>query len=474
MMRAVPRAGATTVRFLTLAVLVLVAGTARSLAAQETPVSTELPSDGARPITLDEAVQLAHRNSPLAVQARGQERTARAAVRSAYAAFIPSLDVSAGNTRRFNSGETVISTSGERQTVEARPTYNTGLSLGVTLFDGGRRFFDIGASRAGVAAAEANDVSQRFRLALDVSQQFYAAVAARESEAAARAQLGQAEQQLRASVTRLAAGAATLSDSLRSVIAVGNARLALITARNDLNVANAALTRLVGSEDLVTAALDDTSTQAFVVPADTAQLFALAQDGPAIRQAEANLAAARADRRSARAPYLPTISASYSRSGSGVDSRFGSGNAVYACPSANDPDRVCESYAYNGSLSFNLRYPLFNQLAREEQVVRADVAEDVARATLRDARLQARQSLVQYLGALQTAQQRVTIQGASVAAAEEDLRVQQQRYELGASTLLDVLTSQTQLDQARAELIAARLDYRVARAQIEALIGRRL
>ena len=59
-------------------------------------------------------------------------------------------------------------------------------------------------------------------------------------------------------------------------------------------------------------------------------------------------------------------------------------------------------------------------------------------------------------------------------AAEEDLRVQQQRYAVGGSTLLDVLTSQTQLNQARRDLIQARYDQRVAKAQLEALVGRDL
>jgi outer membrane protein len=62
----------------------------------------------------------------------------------------------------------------------------------------------------------------------------------------------------------------------------------------------------------------------------------------------------------------------------------------------------------------------------------------------------------------------------SVAAAEEDLRVQQQRYQLGASTILDALTSQTTLNQARLALIQARFNYRVAKAQLEALVGREL
>jgi outer membrane protein len=68
----------------------------------------------------------------------------------------------------------------------------------------------------------------------------------------------------------------------------------------------------------------------------------------------------------------------------------------------------------------------------------------------------------------------VDAQAASVEAAEEDLRVQQRRYDLGASTLLDLLTSQSQLNQARQALIQARYDQRVARAQIEALVGQSL
>ena len=65
-------------------------------------------------------------------------------------------------------------------------------------------------------------------------------------------------------------------------------------------------------------------------------------------------------------------------------------------------------------------------------------------------------------------------QQATLEAAEEDLRVQQQRYGAGNSTLLDVLTSQTQLDQARQALIRARYDQRIAKAELEALVGRDL
>src|SRR5207248_2668439 len=107
---------------------------------------------------------------------------------------------------------------------------------------------------------------------------YYAILAARELEVAALAQLDQAEADMRAASARVHAGAATLSDSLRTVIEVGNARLALLTAQNNLRVASAALTRLVASPYLVTAAQNDTLEQP-LSPIDSTALIQFAQRG---------------------------------------------------------------------------------------------------------------------------------------------------------------------------------------------------
>ena len=78
------------------------------------------------------------------------------------------------------------------------------------------------------------------------------------------------------------------------------------------------------------------------------------------------------------------------------------------------------------------------------------------------------------LAELDAARTRTEITGTSVAAATEDLRVQQERYRLGASTIVDLLTSQEALNQAEVDVVNARFDYLRAKAQIEALIGRNL
>jgi outer membrane protein len=425
-------------------------------AAQLSAAAIAAAQDSLRPISLQEAVSLAQRNAPAAVQARGQIRSTSSAVRSAYGAFFPSLSASVSQSKQ--AGERFDPLRGPVSGSVSPWQYGVGLSSNWEVFDGLRRWNDLNARRADVDAAEANEVSQRFNIALQVKREYANILAARESESAAQAQLEQAEAQLKASVARVQAGAATMSDSLRSLIQVGNARLALLTASNNLRIASASLTRLVGTPFLVTANPADTA-ELPVATLDSTALAVLVLQGPAVRQAELQMVAARRAERASKASYLPTVSLSYSYSGNRQDSSY----MLNFGP-----------YAYGRQFSVRMNFPIFNNFNREDQVLRARIAHDNAAANLRDARFAAQQSLVQQFGALRTAEARIRIQQASVLAAQEDLRVQQQRYALGASTLLDLLTSQSQLNQARAALIQARQDYRIARAQIEAIIGRDL
>lgn len=447
-------------RLLTAIILVFVAVptlSAQVLKPGLQPGLTRAP-DSVRKISLGEAIAMAQQNSPNAIQAEGTERTSKAARVSAVGAILPSATLSAGHVVQLGGGLTRLNQNGEQVTVAQKPTNNTGLSFNMTLFDGGQRLYDLRTSNFQIAAAEANRVAVKYNVALGVKQQFYAVLAALESQDAAVLQMAQAAEQFKSSVARVRAGAATRSDSLRGVIQVGNAQLAMITAASNKEAADAALTRLVGSPVPVTADPASVQENMSALP-DSAQLAVLALTGPAVQQAQAGLDVAEESRKASKATYLPSLTASYSRSGSGTDPRFGFGS---------DP------FTYSGRLSFSLSYPVFNNFQREEGVVRARVAEVNAQAAFRDAQLGAVQLLTQNIGAIRGASQRVAVQVASVAAAEEDVRVQQQRYNIGASVLLDLITSQAALATAEQALIQARYDYRIARAQLEALIGRDL
>lgn len=408
---------------------------------------------GARPVSLEEAVRLAQQNSPLIVQAKGQVRASDAAIRTVYGAYLPTLSLSYGSNRQ--GGETFF--QGQLVPFRGDPwNFTRGLNSNIELFDGGRRLFQMRAARANLTAAESNERLQKFRIALDVKQQYYNILAARESRAAAQAQLAQAEQQLRVASARVAAGAATLSDSLRSLIQVGNGQLSVLTAENNIRVASASLTRLVGTSFQVTAA-DSGGEPVTRANVDSAEVMRWIEEAPSIMQVKAEVAAASASIRQSKVTYLPTLNLGGNYNGSRTDRSFSPAGGPYAGSHA---------------MRLTFSYQVFNGLQREENVVRANVAESNALSQLRDTRLAAQQQLAQLLGSLHLAEARMSIQRASVQAGEEDLRVQNTRYALGSSTLLDVLTSQSTLNQARFSLIQARLDARLAKAQLEALIGR--
>lgn len=409
--------------------------------------------DAPRPISLDEAVRMARRNSPASVQALGQVRNNRAATTSALAQFLPRLSLSAG----VGKSDGAVFRQGAFDPYTGW-SQGRGYSAGLMLFDGGQRYFGYRAASTSLEAARENEIAQSFTTALQVKQQYFAALAARESQAAAERQFEQANQQLSVTTTRVAIGAVAKTDSLRSAILVSNARIAMLNAQTSLDDANAALTRLVGTSFDVTAIASDTGA----VPAianSRDELLSMLAEGPGIRAAEAQLVAAKMNRRSAKTSYLPTVGVSYNYGVSRASTDFEWGDG----PGST-----------NKSLSFGANFTLFNNWQREQQMVQASVQEDIAEAQLRDAKAGARQSLLQSLGAFRNAEESIRLQRLQVAVADEDLQAAQQRYAAGAAGIVDLLTAQTTLANARTALIQARFTARTAKAQLEGVIGKEL
>jgi len=401
-------------------------------------------------VTLNEAVQRALQVQPLMVQQRGAQRSAGADRRSAYAAFLPTLTTSASASR--NSQWTI------RDTTRLPPVYNYtgGLNARLELFDGFRRLATLRATSASLTAAEAGVVSARFQVTLDTKSAFYDALTAEDLVRVAQSQVRRAQQQLQISVEKLRAGSATRSDSLRSTVDYGNARIALLEAQANLTTAQASLGRQIGVDGPVRAVPDS----ALPPLPDTASLRTGALDrAPRVEQSEAAARAARARVWTSRAQYWPTLAVSYNNTR--TDTLF---------PNLPLFSNLKERFTW----TFAVSWPLFDGFAREQAQVTASVARDNAEADAADTRRAVNAQLVQQIAALTTAYEKIDIARSNVAAATEDLRVQNERYRVGAATFLDLLTSQSALTQAEQNLVRVRFDYLVARAQLEALVGRTL
>ena len=416
------------------------------------PVATRAQQPDELRITLAEAVDRALQVSPTVAQSSGAVRTAESAERSAIGAFLPSLSLSSGaslsSTERFNpTTNTTVSGSSD--------SYSAGLNSSVALFTAGRRGAELRRTRAQTSSAEATLTLQRFNVTLATKQTFFAVLRADETLAVAQSQLERAQQSLDAAERRIAVGSATTSDRLRSQLELNQARQAVLSAEHQRRTAAFELGRLVGADGPVVA-VADASVQPrplAVSPEELEQMVVVA--APSVEVAEASLRANEAGVRVARTQYFPTISL-----GGGYD--WFNQNASF------DGGRM------SWSTRLSLSYPLFNGFQREDAIARASVQERNARYVLEDTRRAARAELQSSLATLDLARQQIELSEEAVAVAREDLRVQQERYRLGVATMLDQLTSQTALVQAENDLVAARYDYQIARAELESLVGREL
>lgn len=408
-------------------------------------------------ITLEEAIRRAEQIQPAMVRATADVQTAGARRRSALGAYLPRLSASSSASDFFSEGSARIDpitgelTGGN----SSNRSINTSLSASLDLFTGFRRGAEMRAARASESAAEASLVDARFEQALTTTNQFLDALAAAQLLGVRETSVRRAEEQLKTAVAKLRAGSATRSDSLRSLVTLGNARLDQITTQTQLASAEANLARLIGESSRVRAA-DDSAFYRVLPAVDTQALRAEAESrSPRIQSAAANAAAARSSARASRSAYWPSLTLAANTGWNG--SRAGDYNLFN-----------------QRQLSLALRWNLFDGFDRELTIVQREADLDLAEASASDAQRQVQAELTTRLAELEAARTRTAITGTSVAAATEDLRVQQERYRLGASTIVDLLTSQEALNQAEVDVVNARFDYLRAKAQIEALIGRNL
>ncbi|HEY3935474.1 MAG TPA: TolC family protein [Gemmatimonadales bacterium] len=423
---------------------------ASPMIAQQPPVKS---------LTLDEAIRLSEQTQPAIVAAQGVISVDEATIRARKGAFLPSLSVASSGSRAFSQGPSrsdpttgqIISGNRTSQSI------SMSASSSLTLFDGFRRNHDLATARANEVSADASLLSTRAENDLTVTTAFFAVLAAQELARVDSASVVSAQAQLQVADAKLQSGAAARSDSLSAVVTLANAQLALLQSQVQQVQAQANLGHLVGVTQQV-GAVDDSSYYRNMMALDTAAIRAEALNAsPAIRSFTANVSAARAGLASSRSSYWPTLSLS---AGLGY--------------SGNNAD---SNYTLRGSRNVNLSlsWPLFNGFTRELNIEQAAIQVDNANASLVDEQRLIAASVTQQYAALASAQAQMTVAQTSVTAATENLRVVMVRYQVGtAATIVDVDQAQQQLTQAEVNLVQARFTYLQSKAQLDALVGRRL
>jgi outer membrane protein len=126
--------------------------------------------------------------------------------------------------------------------------------------------------------------------------------------------------------------------------------------------------------------------------------------------------------------------------------------------------------AFTASLSL----PVFDNFNREERVQRASVERDVAVYNVKAKELAMTADVTQAYLTLKTSVQTVALQTQNATKAREELSYAEERYKVGASTFLDVVTSRGTYEQALIDRVNSVYDYHKAFAALENAVGRPL
>ena len=425
---------------------------AGAVAFQAVPSAAQVADGAGATITLEQALARAFERSPTLAQSELQVENASTSRTTAFGAFLPSLSANSGASLRSQDR---FDPTTDRIVSGSADSYNAGLSTSYDLFTGGRRFAELDRSGADLVAAQARRDDQRFQVTLQTKRFFFAALSQGELLDVATSRLSQAEESLDMTRRQAQVGMATRSDTLRARLEMVNVRQDVLQAETATRSARFALARQVGADQplipVVPVGLEPHS-----LPLSEEQVLELAEESsPSVRAAVASTVAAGASYSVARAGYLPTLRLSSGYSWANTTASFAGGSSSW-------------------NLNLSGSYPIFNGFQREATVARANESRTVARLQEEDARLAARQAADGALRALTTAETAIEIAQEAVGLAEEDLRAIRERYRVGVATVLDVVTSQIALDQARVNLVGARYDYVTARAELEAVLGREL
>ena len=458
-------------------------------------------------LTLDDAIMLARRNNPVYLSQASQRRSADATVRSAKGALLPSADASF-SSRYQQAGQQVFS---GQSFSNSSATLQSSYSLGVNYRINRSTFLTPKAAEASRDAVDADINGSAELLRSTVTQQYLNVLQAQARAILQDTLVSTAQGQLDLAKAKVEVGSGTSLDIRRAEVALGQAQVALLREQNNVEVEKLRLYQQIGVEQPESVKL---VTEFPIVP-PTFSLQSLLNDA---RQQNPALVALKARDRSAalnvdvaKSAYTPTLSLNTGLGGNSYQytnsdylvnqaqaSVLGAQRACFqtdslrtrvGLPSANcgttyqftpamaDAIRAGNSqfpFSFQRSplaLNASLSIPLFDNFGREERVQSAQVQRDDAIYNLRAKELAMTADVTQAYRTLTTAIKTVALQEQNATKAKEELSYAEERYKVGASTFLDVVTSRGTYEQALIDRVNAVYDYHKAYAALENAVG---
>ncbi|HZT28420.1 MAG TPA: TolC family protein [Bryobacteraceae bacterium] len=415
-------------------------------------------------LSVRDAVRLAvEQNKSIQATVAGS-KAAEAQIAAARGGYLPKLNYTESFTRSNNPVFVFSSLLTQHLFTEQnfqvgplnRPDFLNNFQSQVTV---DQVLYDAGQTKHAVRAAELRhdlsgeeDRRTRMEVIAGVVRAYYGAVLSAESLQTAREAVRSAEADLQRASTVRSAGMSTDVDVLSIRVHLAGVKEQEIRRAADLDVARAALNEVLGlpldaphklSTPLQPARMPDTAL------ADLERQAA--ENRPEARAVELAARLARTEQQAARGSLLPEV---------GFHGAFEA-----------DRQRFVDRGGANWLASFSLRWNLFNGQSDKARIQAAGFSVRRAEAEQERAGSGIRLEVRRAWADLRAAQERIEVARASVAEAQESLRITQNRYAAGLSTVTDLLRTETALLESKTRYLAAVHDQRIAATMLELAAG---
>jgi outer membrane protein len=420
-------------------------------------------------LSLNEAINTALNKNTQLQKSENSIKTYESGRKAAYGNFLPSLGA-AGNwywQRTEEAGGTVIYGGFSFQqapSVTQNRNYSAGVSSDITLFDGLSNIATLSQSRNDLEAARLSLARLKQDVVFQTVSLYYDVINTKQLLKVKEDDVTWNKKNLETITERNKLGAVTLADVYNQKVQTGNAELALIQTKNDLETARTNLLYYLGLDVLGDYEFEDPSVST-EVETFGGELKSQYQD---LSNLVTEALKTRSDYKSAQLS-LESANNGITIAESGYYPRL-SGNISYQIRS----DKLLNFYD-KGSKYFNisatLSIPIFTGFSVDNRVQIAEVNAENKSIELTELERDIKRNIQKTYLDIQAAEKSLNVNEENVKAAEENRRIESEKYSLGSGTLLNVLIANSDYTTARTNYINARFAYVVLSEQLKYYLG---
>ena len=413
-------------------------------------------------LSVDEAVRIALQRNVTLMKTGENLKSTQTGVQTAYGALLPSVNGQVAWT--WNKSTTIAGLYGPNSPsfqLDTR-TYTAGVASNWTLFDGLANFANLSKNEKTFESAKFQFSKLKQDVVFQTLSSFYDVLDAQKLLAVKEEDLKWNQKNFEIISERNKLGAVTLADVYSQQVKTGNAELELIKAKNSYQTLKSAFQYYLGLDVLEEYSLQDPApldmTKADVgLQTENEQITNSINEALKSRDdylsAKLSLQSAQESITIAKAGYLPSVT-----------------NQVSIGSQVDDVKNLFKTTNYSVGLSLNI--PIFSGWSTSSQIQMAQVDTKVKEIELEDLSKQIKRDIQRNFLDLQSAYKAIDVSTQNVKAAEENRRIQQEKYSLGSTTLLDVLIANSDYTTAVTNLINSQYAYRKLKDEARYLLGK--